>query len=302
MAFGLKKVSVALLVSTCLACSVAPASAQLFGKSNEETAQNTARLVQLEDQVRQLTGRIEEMGHQIRTLEDQNRRMQEDNEYRLQQLEEKAGISPPVALKQPEATAVSPGPNGQSQANSGAALKQNPAVNTQGQGGNGGPLDLSALGGQANVAVQGGQSDVASGQFSGDVNSLLTGDAKADYNAIYGLLVDGHYAAAAKGFDTYLGMYPDFEMAPNAQHWLGESYLAQKNYQKAAEAFLKSYTDYPESELAPNSLLKLGNSLIALGNKDTACATFDELLKVYPFAQPNILQRTKEEKKQAQCS
>src|SRR5690606_10364014 len=47
------------------------------------------RVAQLEEQVRQLTGTLEELNFQILQMQDQLRRMQEDNEIRFQELEQK---------------------------------------------------------------------------------------------------------------------------------------------------------------------------------------------------------------------
>ena len=46
------------------------------------------RILQLEEQLRQLNGRIEELNFQMLQMQETLRRQQEDNEFRLQQLEE----------------------------------------------------------------------------------------------------------------------------------------------------------------------------------------------------------------------
>src|SRR5690606_33124055 len=43
----------------------------------------------LDEQLRQMNGRIEELNFQIMQLQEQIRKMQEDNEFRFQELEEK---------------------------------------------------------------------------------------------------------------------------------------------------------------------------------------------------------------------
>ncbi|WP_444928355.1 tol-pal system protein YbgF (plasmid) [Microbulbifer sp. SSSA002] len=133
------------------------------------------------------------------------------------------------------------------------------------------------------------------------MNELLTGEPQSDYNAIYGLMVGGNYPAATEGFDTFLGMYPDHELTANAQHWLGESLLAQRQYENAAQAFLKSYTDFPESELAPESLLKLGTALTGMGNAPAACETYEQLLANFQFAAPAVLEQAKVQQKRDNC-
>ncbi len=283
-------VVLALVTSTGL-----PASAQLFGSTkNDETAQNTARLAQLEEQVRLLTGKVEELDHKLRLTEDQLRRSQEDVEYRLQQLENPGQtprvVQPPV-VRPPDTTA----PANRTQKFS--------TLNTPAQGTHSGPLDLSQIARGNNTAPADSTPAPGSGslQFSGSVNELLSGDPQSDYNAVYGLMVSGNYPAAAEGFDTFLGMYPDHELTANSQHWLGESLLAQRQYENAAQAFLKSYTDFPESELAPESLLKLGTSLTGMGNAPAACETYEQLLANFQFAAPAVLEQAKVQQKRDNC-
>jgi TolA-binding protein len=45
------------------------------------------RVIELEEQVRQLNGLVEELNFQVLQMQDQIRKMQEDNEFRFQQLE-----------------------------------------------------------------------------------------------------------------------------------------------------------------------------------------------------------------------
>ncbi len=49
------------------------------------------RIQQLEDQMRQLNGRIEEMSYQLLQMQETIRKTQEDNEFRFQQLEKSGG-------------------------------------------------------------------------------------------------------------------------------------------------------------------------------------------------------------------
>ncbi|MDD7911920.1 tol-pal system protein YbgF [Pseudovibrio exalbescens] len=298
--------SLAILLSASVAV---PASAQLFGSDRNEAAQATARLGQLEEQIRSLTGQVEQLQFQVRTLEDQLRRSQEDNEYRLQQLEGGAPSGPRQQGNLNQPTRSQPQ---QQQAQPVNRTAQTQNLSNTAQGGTSGPLDLSALAqgsnGAPNAAGTASQSNILvapggeAATFNGNVQASITGDPSTDYNMFYDLVLKGNYPAAAEGFDTFLGMYPDHALAPNAQYWYGESLLSQRNYRKAADAFLKAYTDYPSSDLAPDSLLKLGLSLSGLGERDAACATYSELLGKFPSAPSTILNQARTEQSRAGCS
>ncbi|SDR32914.1 tol-pal system protein YbgF [Pseudovibrio sp. Tun.PSC04-5.I4] len=288
-----RRIATSLIVLAIATSTSLPASAQLFGSSkNDESAQNTARLGQLEEQIRLLTGKVEELNYKLRLTEDQLRRSQEDVEYRLQQIEtpgQKPRVVPAPTLQQPS-TNVTPG-----------RTQQLSTLNTPTQGTNSGPLDLSQIARGNAAPTTAGVATAGSLQFSGNVQEIISGDPQKDYNAIYGLMVSGNYPAASEGFDTFLGMYPDHELTANAQYWLGESKLAQRQYEKAAQAFLKSYTDFPESELAPESLLKLGTALTGMGNAPAACETYEQLLANFQFAAPAVLEQAKVQQKRDNC-
>jgi tol-pal system protein YbgF len=74
----------------------------------------TMRLDRLENQIRQLTGSVEQLQFRNQQLEQQVRRSQEDADYRFQELGGKGGASrpqrPPAAAPQPPAPPPGPGP------------------------------------------------------------------------------------------------------------------------------------------------------------------------------------------------
>jgi tol-pal system protein YbgF len=128
-----------------------------------------------------------------------------------------------------------------------------------------------------------------------------TGDARTDYERAYGSILSGDYDTAETGFRQFLSTYPDSELAPDAQYWLGESLFVRAQYRDAANEFLAGYKAYPKSGKAPDSLLKLGLSLAGLGERDAACSTFAAVLKQYPKASNALRQRIKVEQSSAGC-
>ena len=57
-------------------------------------------MIQLEEQVRSLNGKVEELTFQLLQLQEQLRKMQEDSDFRFQQLEEQRGDAGPAAGSQ----------------------------------------------------------------------------------------------------------------------------------------------------------------------------------------------------------
>ncbi|MXN65400.1 tol-pal system protein YbgF [Stappia sp. GBMRC 2046] len=282
----------------------------------------------MEENMRALTGQIEELNHQIRVLQDQIRRMQEDTEYRLQQLEGGAprqrsdaapvgqgaaqggtlrGSEPQVLGTLNESYGPASGADVQAQGSGDAEFGADGGYSS-----GSGPLDLSALArglenpGSDSGADPGSQPPgVGSGQDPiGDQVAALepSGDPQATYNVAYDAILSGDYRGAETGFMRFLADFPDHSLAGNAQFWLGESYYAQGRYRDAADAFLKSYTDYPDGQKATDSLLKLGLSLEGIGERDAACATFSELLAKYPNAPATVRSEAQAEQQRVGCS
>ena len=75
------------------------------GKADKEVvlaqANDAMRIGQLEEQIRSLNGRIEEMSFQLLQMQEQLRKTQEDNEYRFQDLESGKGGGKSGALEKP---------------------------------------------------------------------------------------------------------------------------------------------------------------------------------------------------------
>lgn len=320
---GKLKALSAILAALALFTLASPSQAQLFGRKDN----SNVRIDEMEERMRVLTGHIEQLSYQVRELQDQIRRMQEDNEYRFQQLEGGGGTGKRSDAGQPEPPAgnladsvqtlgtLPAGGSGDGDWGSSGGY-QNDDSNIGSSGGlpGNGPIDLGALaGGLSGGQGNGGQPNGAlppaglgdnGTQAAGNLMAGLapSGDPRADYDRAYSYAVNGEYKAAEEGFRAFIETYPDDRRAANAQYWLGESLLAQRNYREAADAFLKTYTDHPGSEKSPDSLLKLGLALNGLGENGAACATFSELLNKYPNAAPAVLDQARDEQRRGQCS
>ena len=293
----------------------APSEAQIFGRKSDDSA---VRLNELEDRMRNLTGQLEQLSYQMREIQDQMRRMQEDNEYRFQQLEGGAGngnrpasgkrsdLGQPQGIEQNQGLAPGPQTLGSLGGGGDAEWSESGGYSNDEQAaplGNG-PIDLSQLAGGGLQGVPGLNQDAGTARAGDEIAGLTssTGDPREDYNRAYSQAVNGDYASAAEGFQSFLQLYPQDRLVPSAQYWLGESLLAQRKFREAADAFLKTYTEHPGSDKSADSLLKLGVSLQGLGERDAACATFSELQSKYPNAAPAVLQQARDERRRAKCS
>lgn len=266
---------------------------------------NDAGSVALEEEIRRLNGRVEELNFQILQMQDQLRRMQEDNEFRFQELESKhssdaAGSAAPRQPAQlPADNATTAGTSNDAGQDGQATLGEPPrelGTITLDQNGNvvsngaDGPVDL--LNGQL-PPPSGAESTVAALPSSDNPEEI--------YRNAYEFVLSGDYTTAEAGFRQYIERFPDGGNVADAHFWLGESLLGQDRYREAAETFLQANRDYPSSNKAPEMLLKLGVSLTALDQIDVACATFQEIGQRYPQISDALRERVRSERASAGC-
>lgn len=255
------------------------------------------RIVVLEEQIRQLSGTIEELNFQILQMQEQLRKMQEDNEFRFQQLEgnrsDAGGRAPrqsPQPAAQPSDTAAAP------------------RVDQPAPGGFGGSRtfgtitfdrDGNAIGGGVGPSPVG---NPPAGADNTTVAALPSSDDPEElYRNSYQFILSGDYQMAERGFRDLIERFPENKNLADAHFWLGEAMLSQNRYRDAAEVFLAASRDFSGAQKAPDMLLKLGIALSAMNQKDVACATFTEVGMRYPDTSDALKDRVKREQARVGC-
>jgi tol-pal system protein YbgF len=344
----------ALLASVALAAIAAqPASAYPALQAGEaaahasrplilaQTGNAALRVNQLEEQIRLLNGRIEELNFQLLQMQEQMRKMQEDNEFRFQELEQKrggvdAGSNDSVAdavpgKSQPSGqdegaqrldgnTIASVQPGDTPAANqdlsaeipagdplAGAGLQpRNLGSMTFDQDGNLVDSSVDApidiTGGRLNSSP-GDQSPAIDTQGSGDdVASLALPQTPDDlYELGYGYIQSGDYALAENAFEEFTVRYPEDPRISEARFWVGESMFARGMYEASARVFLDAHRSFPQGRLAAQTLLKLGASLAGMNQRELACSTFAEVPRKYPNLSNALKSRLAAEQAAASC-
>jgi tol-pal system protein YbgF len=287
-----RKIKQALLVSAfAVALFSVPASAQLFGPSDEEKAheasqdqqlgdltsqarQQADRIRDLEDKVRgltsslsQSTGTNEELQHQIQVQNDKIDRMQKDFAYRLCTLSAQqlgAGDSMNCAAAG-TGTSVAPQPYSQSGLRPGDQL---PPIDATGNNGGGGftsaPPAPSA--GRGRPPGNLGTLPMNSGPMnpgpmnSGPMNSGPSTGAPAQLN--------GSYAGNTGQYDSAMNL------------------MAKAQYSEASAAF-RAYADAnpDDTDLSPQAIYWVANMSFIHQDYAPAARTFAEVIKKYPKSQ-----------------
>lgn len=113
-------------------------------------------------------------------------------------------------------------------------------------------------------------------------------------------LLQLQYDDAENGFKEFLAKYPDHNLAGSAQFKLGETFYAQQQYQEAAKNYLAGYKQFPKSRRAPDSMLKLGLAMNKMGQSQQGCAVLGSVGDEFPNA-VEVKKRAQAEFKRAGC-
>ncbi|ARP85579.1 tol-pal system protein YbgF [Bordetella genomosp. 9] len=93
---------------------------------------------------------------------------------------------------------------------------------------------------------------------------------------------NGQYKEAAEAFTAFLALYPNSQLAPTAQFYLGSSRYATKDFKGAIDQLQTMVKNAPDNPRAPDALLVIAGSQIELNNRAGAKATLQRIVKDYP--------------------
>lgn len=235
------------------------------------------RLNQMEELLRRMNGRVEQLEHQVRQLQ------QGGGAGGAAAAPQRSGVATPQQMS-PQQTPVPP--QNSSAASGTGAPPQNlgtlPA-NGAGAADGGGPLNLAppGVGGGAGSGNPG-----AGGTQQGGVASIAAPSNSPDdeFALATGFLQRKDYDLAEVSFRQFAEAHPQDRRVGDALYGLGESFYQRGQHRDAIEPFLTVVTDHGNSPKAADSLLRLGQSLAQIGEKENACATFGEIDRKYPKA------------------
>jgi tol-pal system protein YbgF len=101
----------------------------------------------------------------------------------------------------------------------------------------------------------------------------------------------GSFGVARTGFQDLLEKYPNFDAAPMAQLYIGQSFAEEKNTAAADSVYQLVATKYPQSKAAPTALYKYALSLIAQKKTPAAKTILSRIVKDYPTSDEASLAR-----------
>lgn len=282
-----------------------PAPAALSG-SGEYQASVETRLSSIENQIRDLTGKVEQQSYDVGQMKGRLDRALADIELRLNSASNNAapaigGVMAATGGTQTGTLQASDMGGPVNDAGSDMSTVS-PSV-TQPQGAVMQGMDVTDMNAPApsNSATQQNLGTLSEAPGGAIIPPQAGEDPAGQYEMAFSMMKSGNYAASRNGFEDFLKKYPAHPLAGNAMYWLGEDYYAEGQYEKAVRVFAESYKKYPSGPKGADSLLKMGMSLGKLGKAQQACVTFSQIKKEYSVGQEVILKRAAEESAKLAC-
>jgi tol-pal system protein YbgF len=256
------------------------------GGDATSAATTEVRLEALEQQMRDLNGKVEEFSNQVSQLRQRLEQVNSDNQVRTSMgggdLPPQPGVPAPqgrYASQDAAPGSVVPGP--QPLFGTLTPPGQRPVIAP--------PKPQTAF------ASTGPDRPAADGAVAGG------GTPAEQYNRAFGLVKQADYANAEAALRGFIQTHPRDPLVASAQYWIGETLYARKQYPEAANAFAEGYKRFPKGPKAPEELLKLGMALGHANQKQNACVAFAELDHAFPSANPAIRKAAGEEKRRLSC-
>jgi tol-pal system protein YbgF len=276
----------------------------------------------LQRQIKQIHGSIEEENHRIQELADKQGQLYVDINRRLLALEGGAAAHTGAAANNSAATApgAATGTNGNPpvqvlNANDGPApaaddgqppaltvqneqpapaapgsaagdATANPPAGTAPAAGATAPVAAAAppaaAGAPANTTPDSAGTGTAVAANTPPTSPGDNSAAEQAYDKAFNLLKISRYDDAIAEFNNFLVTYPNSPQADNAQFWLGEAYYVNQKYQPAIAEYQKLVSAYPNSPKVSQALLKIGFCYQDLGEADQARAALENVRQRFP--------------------
>ncbi|RUW23322.1 tol-pal system protein YbgF [Mesorhizobium sp. M4B.F.Ca.ET.215.01.1.1] len=278
----------------------------IFGEKKKPEQQQVAQqdgasATGLEDQLRQMNGKIEELNFQILQMQEQIRKQQEDNEFRFQQLEGGTqGGQQPASQKKSDAT---PAPNSDGNTESGtdnsvaeAPAKQAPAdAGNQSDGGQSvGEVIVESQTGDPGKVITGAPPKTF-GTITVDKNGNVV---NADGNTQASAPAETAPAAPAPATDAKAGKSGGTVVAalpstndPDELYRNSYQFILSGDYGTAEQGFRDHISRFPKDTKAADAHYWLGESLLGQQKYRDAAEVFLAASKDYPKAKkaPDML-------------
>jgi tol-pal system protein YbgF len=226
------------------------------GQSN--VADLVIQVQQLQQQIAQLQGTIEEQNFQINELKERQKVLYVDMDSRLADLEKNK-------------LATSGNPNNELVVDS--AIEDNSATS-------------SAVTIAEPVVRESVNAELTTNTINqGDINATSTQSDPAiqqQYQNAFNELKAGRFNESSRLFEDFIQQHPNHQLTDNSYYWLGESYYVTRNYPLALAAFQNLEQQFPLSSKLADALLKIGYTYHELEDYQQAEQALTKVVTSFP--------------------
>ena len=259
---------------------------------NEALTRQLTKISELEKQIQEMTSKFEENNYKIQQLSDRLNRVSNDNQIRLQQLENNKVVSDKVNPSKEVTIEKKTPPIKKNETN---ILNSEEVIVEEEISSDKEKINQEKIVESENIKLK------------EKVNKPKTKvlpkvSISEQYKYAMNIMKSGDFEKAEIAFKEFVDTHSKHELAGSAQFWYAETFYIRQLYDDAAVAFLEGYQKYPNSPKASENLLKLGVTLAELGEIDQGCKMIMNLKKAYPKTDASILQKSSYEKKRFNCS
>lgn len=249
-----------------------------------------SRIDQLELEVRQLTGKLEEQAYQNAELKKRMTTMYSDFDERMQNVENKINrggdtlpssesVSEPVLPNAGGSSTVEENPaSGSNQQPAPEASPEEPSSQAVPESDTPEPKGNTTQ----NDSTQPNEAVPADEPTQEKESATISDAENQEFRQAYDALRNGRTAESIDAFNAFISKYPSSPLVADAQYWLGEGYRVNQDSNNARKAFNHLLESYPNSTKVPDALLKLGYIEIDLNNKSKARDYLNQVVNQYP--------------------
>jgi tol-pal system protein YbgF len=116
------------------------------------------------------------------------------------------------------------------------------------------------------------------------------------FNNAYRDMSKGNMELAISGFQTFLELYPQNELADFCQYYIAEIAYQQSDFERAATEYTLLIDRYPRSQKIVNAQYKLGLCYLKMNEPSRASAYFNQVIQQYPNTEEALLSRSRLQK------
>ncbi len=214
------------------------------------------QIQQLQGQIAQLQGTLEEQNHQIEKLKERQKVLYVDMDSRLTHIEQLNKVSVPANNELTVDSAAN------ENTDSVKVIVEEVEVRE--------PIDAELTTNTLSNSAVSSQND--------SVDPAIA----ARYQDAFNQLKQGRFNESARAFEDFIQTYPNHQLTDNAYYWLGESYYVTRKYPLALAAFQNLKNNFPLSSKLADALLKIGYTYHELEDYQQAQAALEKVIQTFP--------------------